>query len=304
MLPLRHLNSLQALESAVRLGSQKAAADELGITPAAVGQRIRALEDYLGTRLLERGRTGVSPTPALRNALDALAAGFASLGEAADLLRYSSHHTVVLNAEPDWAALWLQPRLDHYLERNRHAEVLVDTTQSSTDRYDLRVRFGSGAAGESGETLYQDYLLPVAAPDLIRRIEKLPRGEKLEGFPLLHLEPSPGAPLDWPAWVARHGQRRGGADRGVRYRRVTPALRAARSGAGVLICGMSLVLPHLESGELLLPFGAAPGRWDERGYVLDTHAPALKRPAVQEFRDWLIHRAQDTRDRLGALTGS
>ena len=51
-----HLKSLQALELAVRTGSFKAAAETLGITPAAIGQRIRSLEDYLGTDLLVRGR--------------------------------------------------------------------------------------------------------------------------------------------------------------------------------------------------------------------------------------------------------
>ena len=54
MAAISHLRSLQALESAIRLGSLTAVANELGITPAAVGQRIRALEDYLGIDLLVR----------------------------------------------------------------------------------------------------------------------------------------------------------------------------------------------------------------------------------------------------------
>jgi len=48
MTSVTHLKSLQALELAVREGSLTAAAVKLGITPAAVGQRIRSLEDYLG----------------------------------------------------------------------------------------------------------------------------------------------------------------------------------------------------------------------------------------------------------------
>ena len=63
---LSHLKSLQALEIAVRLGSLKHAANVLAITPAAVGQRVKALEDYLGIDLLERGRSGLRPTPQLR----------------------------------------------------------------------------------------------------------------------------------------------------------------------------------------------------------------------------------------------
>ncbi|MEJ0006703.1 MAG: LysR family transcriptional regulator [Steroidobacteraceae bacterium] len=49
MFVLTHLKSLQALQLALRCGSLKGAAELLAITPAAVGQRVKALEDYLGT---------------------------------------------------------------------------------------------------------------------------------------------------------------------------------------------------------------------------------------------------------------
>ena len=65
MAGLTHLRALQALELALRTGSLKGAAGILAITPAAVGQRIKALEDYLGTELLVRGRAGLRATPAL-----------------------------------------------------------------------------------------------------------------------------------------------------------------------------------------------------------------------------------------------
>ena len=74
-----HLKSLQALEMAIRVGSLKEAADQLGITPAAVGQRIRSLEDYLGNDLLMRGRSGLQPTKDLNRALVDLKAAFAAL---------------------------------------------------------------------------------------------------------------------------------------------------------------------------------------------------------------------------------
>jgi LysR family glycine cleavage system transcriptional activator len=51
---LSHLKSLQALELALRLGSLRAAGRMLWITPAAVGQRIKALEDHLGVELMVR----------------------------------------------------------------------------------------------------------------------------------------------------------------------------------------------------------------------------------------------------------
>jgi LysR family glycine cleavage system transcriptional activator len=182
---LRHLNSLQAVEAAVRLGSQKAAGLELGISAAAVGQRIRSLEDYLGTDLLIRGRSGVMPTPALQSALESLSSGFESLAEAADLLSYSSHNTIRLHADPDWAALWLQPRLPEFLDAYPHYEILLETRGSPMGRHDLSV-FRSNDK-EGGEFLYHDYLLPVCSPENFARIVDLPDGDKLEGFPLLHL---------------------------------------------------------------------------------------------------------------------
>jgi LysR family glycine cleavage system transcriptional activator len=78
-----HLRGLQALELAVRYGSFTAAGDALGITPAAVGQRVKALEDYLGVELLLRGRSGIQPAPGLASALPSLRQGFRELEVAA-----------------------------------------------------------------------------------------------------------------------------------------------------------------------------------------------------------------------------
>ena len=69
MLVTSHLKSFQALDLAIRTGSLKGAADLLAITPAAVGQRIKTLEDYLGLDLVVRGRSGLRPTAGRREFL-------------------------------------------------------------------------------------------------------------------------------------------------------------------------------------------------------------------------------------------
>src|SRR6202522_290562 len=81
-----HLRSFQALELAIRTGSLRAAADALAITPAAVGQRVKALEDYLGIDLLVRGRSGLRPTSELSGALEHLRAAFQELDTVATIL--------------------------------------------------------------------------------------------------------------------------------------------------------------------------------------------------------------------------
>ena len=56
-MPARRLPPLRALEAfvrIVRLGSAKAAADELGLSPSALSRRVGALEDFVGKRLFTR----------------------------------------------------------------------------------------------------------------------------------------------------------------------------------------------------------------------------------------------------------
>jgi LysR family glycine cleavage system transcriptional activator len=53
-----HLNALRALEAAARHLSYVVAGDELGVTPAAVGQVVRGLEETLGVELFHRSRSG------------------------------------------------------------------------------------------------------------------------------------------------------------------------------------------------------------------------------------------------------
>src|SRR3712207_6219543 len=102
-----HLKSLQALEMAVRTGSFTLAAERLGISPAAVGQRVKALEDYLGIELLLRGRGGIRPVPESAPALRHLADAFSAMEAAADELDLQRGQELHIAAVSDFAELWL-----------------------------------------------------------------------------------------------------------------------------------------------------------------------------------------------------
>src|SRR6056297_2802134 len=84
---ISHLNALRALEATLRRGSFATAAKELGVTPAAVGQRIRSLEEYVGRRLFERSANGAVPTAEARKLLPVLNTGFSALESALDELQ-------------------------------------------------------------------------------------------------------------------------------------------------------------------------------------------------------------------------
>src|SRR5580704_18455538 len=121
MMVVSHLRSFQALELALRTGSLKGAADLLGITPAAVGQRIKALEDYLGVDLVVRGRSGLRPTAELSGAVEHLRAAFEELETVAALLNLQRGDEIHIAATSDFVDLWLRPRLDSF--REQHPQV-------------------------------------------------------------------------------------------------------------------------------------------------------------------------------------
>ena len=76
------LNGLRVLDAAARYLSFTRAADELAVTPAAVGQQIRTLEDVLGVVLFRRTAKGLELTPEGASGLDALRRGFLEFEEA------------------------------------------------------------------------------------------------------------------------------------------------------------------------------------------------------------------------------
>ena len=299
-----HLKSLQALDMAIREGSLKEAADRLGITPAAVGQRIRALEDYLGTDLLLRGRSGLMPTPELDMALPDLRQAFDALGRVTETLDFQRVSEIHIVADPDWAELWLMPRLPDF--RSGHPNILFCINGAGDvplrlGTPDLRVIYG----GEPGEVLFTDVIVPVTGPDNIRRITGSDLGQQMEGMPLLHLNSHQygGNCPGWVEWFERYGHRKKGMDRGVRYPNARLALEAVRQNVGFLACGLSLLLSELETGAVVPPFPMQEHLAAPRPYRLRTRTESVNRPQLQRFLGWLREEASVTRRTIDKLTG-
>ena len=86
------LNALRAFEAAGRLGSFKEAAAELHVTPGAVSQHVRLLEEWLGTSLFERHNRRVQLTSAAKAYLEEVGPLFEQLSQAT--ARYGIPRTV------------------------------------------------------------------------------------------------------------------------------------------------------------------------------------------------------------------
>lgn len=162
------LNGLRVLDAAARHLSFTRAADELAVTPAAVGQQIRALEDLLGVVLFRRTPKGLELTPETEGGLEALRAGFLEFEEAVRAIQAGqSSSSLTIAAPRDITAKWLQPRLAAYAASQpdlKFALVAADDDLNFTEaNLDLAVRLGDGAGEHEGVKLGQSAFVIVEA---------------------------------------------------------------------------------------------------------------------------------------------
>lgn len=304
-----YLRSLQALELAVRKGSFVGAAEALGITPAAVGQRVKALEDYLGVELLTRGRSGLRPAPGLVPALGHLNRGFDELAAAARELELQRGHELHVAAASDFVDLWLMPRLERF--RAAHPNILFNINGEGEapmrlGRIDCEISYGPPREGQPTDLLFRDYVLPVTSPENVARTSLIEAESRLEGFPLVHLDfyKDDPAGLSWPEWVRAQGLQRSAPERGMRFRRITAALDAVAADAGVTLCGLALIGDKLERGEIGLPYPLSSGRWSAHGFHARFRPDSAAKRHVQRFRDWLLEESRQTQAWLLGSVGA
>jgi LysR family glycine cleavage system transcriptional activator len=166
------LNGLRVLDAAARHLSFTRAADELAVTPAAVGQQIRALEDTLGVVLFRRTAKGLELTPEGEAGLDALRAGFLQFEEAVRAMQAGqSSKTLTIAAPRDFTAKWLAPRLADYARTDGELRFVLLSADDELDftqaNLDLAIRLGTGTGEHEGVRLGNGGYVVVAgdAPD-------------------------------------------------------------------------------------------------------------------------------------------
>jgi LysR family glycine cleavage system transcriptional activator len=148
------LNALRVFDAAARHLSFTRAADELAVTPAAVGQQIRALEDLLGVVLFRRTTKGLELTDEARAGLSSLRAGFLQFEDAVQAMQAGqSAHVYTIAAPRDIFNAWLAPRLAEFRAANPDARMVLvdgDATDFTEANLDLALRLADGPADLQG----------------------------------------------------------------------------------------------------------------------------------------------------------
>jgi LysR family glycine cleavage system transcriptional activator len=164
------LNGLRVLDAAARHLSFTNAADELAVTPAAVGQQIRALEDMLGVVLFRRTPKGLELTGEAAAGLDALRSGFLQFEEAVRAMQAGqSSNSLTIAAPRDFTAKWLAARLARFGQANPDTRFTLVSSDDALDfteaNLDLAVRLSDGAGEHEGVRLAPGAFVTIAAPE-------------------------------------------------------------------------------------------------------------------------------------------
>ncbi len=294
-LSLPPLNALRAFEAAARTGSYVAAAEELGVSPAAVSQQVRNLEDFLGKKLFMRFNTRVSLTDAGQaifvGASDALQS-ISALTE--QVMTGGTRSRLVISVITSVAERWLEPRLAAFAlkEKALRIELRVegDPVDFARHNIDLRICYGTNVYPEMNTIrLFQDAVLPLCSPSYLER-NRSARTLGMEGVPdedLIHTSwgPSFVSHPTWHAWFAKSGIDRPIDAKGYQIGMSGLSLDLARDGVGVALGQKVMAAGDLAAGRLVPVSDIA----IELGhpYCLVHPRSKARKAGLQALIDWL-----------------
>lgn len=295
------LNALRAFEASARHQSFSAAALELNVTPAAVGQLVRSLEEWLGVPLFHRGSGGrarLVPTdvalralPDIRDGFDRLNLGFARLKEG------SAVGVLTVTVSPAFAAKWLLPRIDRFQSAWPETDVRLDTSLKlmdfATQGIDIGVRYGAGNwPGLEAEKMMDEEVFPVCSPAFLAKHRRLRSPADLAGLTLiddLSVDRQTGF-VTWDAWLETVSKKVIKARPALKINNSAAVLQAAIDGRGIALARSVLAHDDLAAGRLvrLFPDIARPS---VLAYYVVYRKECAALPRLVAFRDWLISEA-------------
>lgn len=220
------LNALRVYDAAARHLSFTRAADELAVTPAAVGQQIRALEDHLGVVLFRRTSKGLELTPEGGAGLDPLREGFLRFEESVAAMQMGqSSDRYTIAAPREFYAAWLAPRIAPFQASTPGVQYILAPDEASDfteANLDLAIRFIAGPGELQGVQLAPALQVSVAAPD------------------------ARDAWIDWPEAGLPEG-----TSACVKTASAGQAMSSALAGMGRTVLPLALVERALEDGRLV-----------------------------------------------------
>ena len=297
------LECLHFFEAAARRESFKHAADELGVTPPAVGHRIRKLESHLGVTLFDRGPRGVRLNGHGRTYLAEIQGLLDDIRTVSERHRLSggTRRIKVVSVE-SVADRWLMPRLAGFKAAHPEVAVEIETNHRGFERarrtFDGWLAYVGDTATPHpnvlhGDPLYDEFMFPVCSPRMLDEFGDPQGPADIQRWPLLY---DLAWEQDWERWFACQGEQRPDLANAWGFRLYSMVIQAAVAGMGAAIGRSALIRPELDNGSLVPIFQerAAP---TARCCFLTTRQSA-RNPDVQAFKAWLLDSFANERTRM------
>jgi len=280
------LNAYIYFEAVARRGAINRAAEELAISPSAVSQQIKLLEQQMGVRLFRKDGRRLSLTLEGEQLFQASSTAMRILRDARQSLGASkTARRLNLRVAPSFGVRWLGPRLSDFIDRNPGWDLRIDAAPDPTnfdvEIMDLDIRYGLGDwTGLFAAPLTCDYVLPLCSPDY--RVRMLEGGDIWAEARLID---SARALLQWDPWLLRNGITAKN-DKAILMDRSSMAIQLALDGIGVVLESLAVASKAVLSGGLVPLTPAIPVVAFE-AYWLICPSRHLSRKAVRTFREWL-----------------
>ena len=298
---LPSLNALRAFEATARKKSYRKAAEELGVTTAAVKQLVEKLENLLGEKLfLGRGQN-LKITSVGEVGLEELSISFKQIERTVNRMKsYENKNRLVITCEPSFASAWLVPRLNKFKTLNPSIEVLIDSSPKvvslSDGSIDLAIRFGVNdySSRLNVERLYDESLAPYCSPSLIQRSKKISKFSEIESYPLLRWDTSQfnwsnntKRWMDWENWIKfAKLDTTLNLNYGPKFTEYNLALQCAIAGQGFILGSTPVLSDLIKKGLLIDPFNLSVKT--DLGYDLVYEKKAFIKPEIEKFISWIV----------------
>lgn len=300
-----YLNALKAFEASARNKSFSAAARELNVTPAAVGQLVRGLEDHLGIILFHRqsgGKNRLVPTALAESVLPEIRAGFDKLSVGLEKLkRGNSTNILTVTVSPAFAAKWLLPKIDKFQSLFPEIAVRLDTNLRPIDfienGIDIGVRYGEGHwEGLEAIKLMEEDIFPVCSPTFLANKSDLSINTILQAT-LIHdltMEAHKSFPT-WTKWLEYVGLENSGIKSGLQINNSASVLQAALDGQGIALARSVMAKEDIKAGRLIHLFEHVEYK-SPLAYYIVYRPECLNMSKILEFKKWLIIEAKSLID--------
>ena len=296
------MRALRTFEAAGRRLNFTRAADEVGLTPAAVSYQIKEIEEQLGFALFTRSSRSIRLTPAgavlLEGAAEALDTMRRAAGRARRLARGSSRLRISLG--PRFATNWLLPRLPRFRAGHPTLRLTFDISDEvrdfDGDDIDVAVRFGAGRYEHlRSDRLFDTVVVPVCSPRLLEADPGIGEPRDLCRHTLCYVDCRLDGMIwpNWPMWMTAAGIDDFDDSGCVAFSDSSHVVQAMIEGGGVGLVELAMVEEDLSQGRLVRLFEVSVSLGDVglgRDYAYHLVYPEARSqdPRIAAFRDWIL----------------